>query len=143
MSYSQKMQSQAYYDQANTAAVESESAAANEACGYRPPKGQALQRATTLLSIFVGAAAVACALGLAIPYLSQLNSEKPTNVLDWWLRLGGAKSDQTFEKFVRDTAESNQRQWDEMYRNSPAYKFSNSGGFQLNGWQPQPAQSSK
>jgi len=142
VSYSQKMQSQAYYDQSNTATVESESAAANEACGYRPAKGQALQRATTLLSIFVGAAAVACALGLAIPYLSQLNSEKPTNVLDWWLRLGGAKSDQTFEKFVRDTAESNQRQWDELYRNSPAYKFNSSAGFQLNGWS-QPVQNSK
>ena len=99
MSYSQKMQSEAYFDQANSATLESDSAAADE---YRPRKGQSLQRATTLISFFIGAAAVACVLGLAIPYLSQLNSEKPTNVLDWWLRLGGAKPDQTFEKFLHD-----------------------------------------
>src|SRR5262249_57737050 len=115
------MQSEAYFDQANAATLEPDSAA--DECGYRAPRGQTLQRATTLVSIVVGAAAVACVLGLAIPYFSQLNSQKPTNVLDWWLRLGGAKPDQTFEKFLHDAAESNQQQWDDMYRNSPMYKF--------------------
>jgi hypothetical protein len=139
VNYSQKMQSEAYFDQTNTATLESDLAADE----HRPHKVQSLQRATTLISFFVGATAVACVLGLVIPYLSQLNSEKPTNVLDWWLRLGGAKPDQTFEKFLHDAAESNQQQWDEMYKNSPAYKFNSSGGFQLNGWQFQPAQNSK
>ena len=110
----------------------SDSAAADQMCDDRSPKGQSLQRATTLISIFVGAAAVACVLGLAIPYLSQLNKEKPTNVLDWWLRFGGAKSDQTFEKFLRDGVESNQREFDEMYRNSPAYQLNNSPMYQFN-----------
>ena len=132
MSYSQKMQSEAYFDQTNTATLEADSAAADETCGYRPPKGQSLQRMTTLLSIFVGGAAVVCVLGLAIPYLSQLKKDKPTNVFDWWLRFGGAKTDQTFDKFLRDTAESNERQWDEMYRNSPVYNLDTSGMHQFN-----------
>jgi hypothetical protein len=123
------MQSEAYFDQTNAAALESDSAA-TEPRGYRTPKG--LQPATTLLSIFVGAAAVVCVLGLAIPYLSQLNKDKPTNVLDWWLRFGGAKSDQTFDRFLRDAAETNQQQWDEMYRNSPAYQLNNSPMYQFN-----------
>ena len=145
MSYSQNMQSEAYFDQANSATLESDSTTADQTCGYRPHKGQSLQRATTLISIFVGAAAVACVFGLAIPYLSQLNEEKPTNVLDWWLRFGGAKPNQTFEKFVQDGVESNQREWEEMYRNSPAYQFNNSGMYQFNQsqWQFQPAQNSK
>ncbi len=145
MAYSQKMQSEAYFDQSNAATLETDSATADETRGYRPPKGQSLQRATTLISIFVGGAAVACVLALAIPYLNQLNQKKPTNVLDWWLRLGGAKQDQTFEKFLNDSIESNQREWEEMYRNSPAYQFNNSAGYQFNQsqWQFQPGQSSK
>ena len=129
MAYSQKMQSEAYFDQAT---LEADSAAADEASGYRPPKGQSLQRATTLISIFVGGAAVVCVLGLAIPYMSQLNKDKPKNVFDWWLRLGGAKSDQTFERFLQDSIESNQREFEEMYRNSPAYQLNNSPMYQFN-----------
>jgi hypothetical protein len=129
VAYSQKMQSEAYFDQAT---LEADSAAADEMSGYRPPKGQSLQRMTTLISIFVGGAAVICVLALAIPYLSQLHKDRPTNVLDFWLRLGGARSDQTFERFLQDSIESNQSEFEEMYRNSPAYQLNNSPMYQFN-----------
>jgi len=122
MSYSQKLQSEIYLGHSDTVAAGAEPSV-DETCADRPSKGQGLQRATTWISIIVGAAAVICIVALAVPYLSEVNAKKPTNVLDWWLRFGGAKPDQTFERFLQDSMEENQRQWEEMYRNSPAYQF--------------------
>lgn len=90
-----------------------------------------MQRVTTWISVFVGAAAVACIVALAVPYLSEANAHKPTNVLDWWLRFGGAKPDQTFERFLEDRMDASQREWEEAYRNSPAYNL-NSPAYQFN-----------
>jgi hypothetical protein len=75
--------------------------------------------------IGVGAAGlvVVCLALIALPYVTGIKLPKAASPIDWWLWLGGAKSDQTFEKFVRDTATKNQNDWDEKYRQSPIYQF--------------------
>jgi hypothetical protein len=80
-------------------------------------------RASRWVSVFAGAAVVACVMGLVVPYLTSATSGKKTSPIDWLIRLKGGKPDQTFEKWVRDSAETSQKEWQEMYRKSPAYQL--------------------
>jgi len=82
-----------------------------------------LERISSWIGVIAAVAVVVCLAVLAIPYLASARSGKATNPLDWWLRFGGAQSDQTFEKFLRDRSSDYQREWDENYRKSPMYKF--------------------
>jgi hypothetical protein len=56
-------------------------------------------------------------------------AEKSTHPIDWLLWFGGAKEDETFEKFVTDTIEKNQAEWDEILRESPAFNIENDPDF--------------
>jgi hypothetical protein len=80
-------------------------------------------RASRWVSVFAGAALVACVMGVAVPYLTSATSGKKTSPIDWLVRLKGGKPDQTFEKWVRDSADASQKEWQEMYRKSPAYQL--------------------
>jgi hypothetical protein len=75
--------------------------------------------------IGVGAAGlvVICLALIAVPMLTGIKLPKPANVMDWWLWFGGAKSDQTFDKALRDSAAATQREWEEKYKQSPMYQF--------------------
>jgi len=75
--------------------------------------------------IGVGAAGlvVICLALIAVPMLTGIKLPKSANVMDWWLWFGGAKSDQTFEKALRDSAAATQREWEEKYKQSPMYQF--------------------
>jgi hypothetical protein len=90
------------------------------------------QRAATWMSLMLGAAVVVCIAGIAISSLAGLKLPKSAYLIDWWLWFGGAKTDQTFEKFVRDASTKNQDNWDELYRQSPAYQLKDLQGVQFN-----------
>jgi hypothetical protein len=71
----------------------------------------------------VAGVASVCILLAAIPFLSGLGKQKRVSALDFWLRLGGASSDQTFAQFLQDSAKSTQYQLDSLSSQSPALQF--------------------
>jgi hypothetical protein len=83
-------------------------------------------KASSWISLIGGGAVAVCLLVFAAGYFIGDGTKKKTYPIDWFLRLGGAKSDQTFEKFVRDSAINSKVDWDEQYRKSPMYQFENS-----------------
>jgi hypothetical protein len=91
------------------------------------------ERANARLSRVLAFAIVVIATVLAIGYVksarssASARSKKSTSPIDWLLWFGGAKPDQTFEKYIKDTTEKNQREWDEKYRDSPASKLGQGG----------------
>ncbi|MGD9723185.1 MAG: hypothetical protein AB7O59_17770 [Pirellulales bacterium] len=97
-----------------------------------PPAG-AWERVTARLSLFVGAALAVSVMLLAIGYFAaardrvNARAKHSTHTLDWFLWFGGAKDDQTFEKFLTDSAEKSRREWEERYRESPAYQANPQG----------------
>jgi hypothetical protein len=93
---------------------------------FTPPKpsgGFAMVSATRWISIAAGAMVVICGAVLAYPYLTAPKSKKPTNAFDMFLRFGGAKEDQTFEKWLTDSLEASEGEWDKIQSESPAFKF--------------------
>ena len=129
-------------ERAAAAAKAAEEAAA-AAAAAPPPKADPWGQVYCWGSYAIGAAALVCVVALALPMLSP--SGKRSNAIDWMLWLGGAKPDQTFEKFLLDTAATNQREWEDRYRESPAYQLQSMqfDASQLNlnqgNWQPQPS----
>ena len=91
------------------------------------------ERVTSRLSLVIGAALVISVTILAVGYFTlakdrvSARAKKSTHPLDWLLWFGGAKEDQTFEKFVKDSTKKSQKEWEERYRNSPAYQFNPEG----------------
>jgi hypothetical protein len=86
-----------------------------------PPQASPLAawvRASRWISAIAGAAVVACVIVLVVPSLRSALSIKATSPIDWLIRLGGGRSDQIFEKAIRDRSEANQREWQESYRKS-------------------------
>jgi anti-sigma-K factor RskA len=81
------------------------------------------ERTASWTSLVAGVAVVSAVGVLAFPYLKSFSQRKPTNPIDLMLRFGGASRDQTFEKFIRDTATAEQQDWEELYRKSPAYQL--------------------
>jgi hypothetical protein len=73
----------------------------------------------------VGAAGVVvvCLALIAVPMVTGIKLPKSASPIDWFLWLGGAKADQTFEKALRDSAARNQQEWDAKYRESPMSQF--------------------
>ncbi len=73
----------------------------------------------------VGAAGlvVVCLALIALPMVTGIKLPKSASPIDWFLWFGGGKSDQTFEKFVKDTAKKNPLDLEEKHRQSPMYQF--------------------
>jgi hypothetical protein len=84
--------------------------------------------------IGVGAAGlvVLCLALIAIPKVTGINLPKGASPVDWFLWFGGAEKDQTFNKYLKDSAAKNQQEWDERYRQSPMYKFQGMKPIDLN-----------
>lgn len=81
-------------------------------------------RASRWISAVAGVALLAGLIGLAIPYVKKAASTKANSPVDWLVRtFTGRSSNQVVEQWIRDRDEANQRQWDEMYRNSPVYQL--------------------
>jgi hypothetical protein len=112
-----------YFERAEEASQAGDSGNPDDAARKSAATVDAWARASRWISAVAGVAVVGCTMAIAIPYFTAASSGKPTSPFDWFLRFGGARSDQTFEKWVRDSTQANQRQWEEMYRNSPAYQF--------------------
>jgi hypothetical protein len=102
-----------------------------EPAASQPSSAGILAAANSYLTLVVAAGFLICVTIVAFPDLKSAWSERPKNVLDLWLRFGGAKPDQTFEKFIIERTEADQRQWAEMYKNSPAYQLKDIPTFNL------------
>ena len=100
-----------------------------------PPAARGLEHITSRLSWIIGGAGAVCALILILSWFGlardrvNARAEKSTSAIDWFLWFGGAKEDETFEKFVTDTIEKNQTEWEEILRESPAFNFENDPDF--------------
>jgi hypothetical protein len=68
------------------------------------------ERMMRWLSITMAVAVIVCVTVVAVPYVASVSSHAPKNPIDWWLRLGGAGQDQTFQKFVKDAATKQQQE---------------------------------
>ena len=99
------------------------------------PAAGGFEHLTSRLSLVIGGAAAVCVLILVVGWFTvardrvNARAEKSTSPIDWFLWFGGAKEDQTFEKFVTDTIEKNQAEWDEILRESPAFNIENDPDF--------------
>jgi hypothetical protein len=88
----------------------------------------AAERLMSKLSLYVGGGLAACVAVAAVGYFvaagNRVNdrAKESTHPIDWLLWFGGAKDDQTFEKFVNDAIEESQRDFEEQMRSSPAYQ---------------------
>jgi hypothetical protein len=91
------------------------------------------ERAVSRLSLVMGAGLVVVIAIMALGYFNSAKdsvsarAKKSNSPIDWLLWFGGAKQDQTFEKYIRDTTAKSQEEWDERYRNSPMSQFSREG----------------
>ena len=90
---------------------------------FQPFSSSILAIANSYLTLIVAAGVILCVAMLAFPYLKSAWSNHPKSILDLWVQLGGGKSGQTFEQFIKERTDADQREWAEMYKNSPAYKF--------------------
>ena len=95
----------------------------NQSSSLRESSTASWERVTKWISLVAAGLVILCLVLVAVPYMTGIRLPKSASPMDWWLWFGGAKSDQTFEKFVRDTATKNQMDWDEKYRQSPTYQF--------------------
>jgi hypothetical protein len=132
-----------YFEQAEQERATAANAVATDT--ESPKTAEKWARAYSWISAGIALAIIACVTALAIPYLTGVGSWQRKNPIDWLLWLGGARSDQTFEKYIRDSAAANQREWDDRYRESPAFQF-DSTQFRLQpldsqqmGWHPEPS----
>jgi hypothetical protein len=80
-------------------------------------------RAARWVSFCVAGAVIFCVIAFASALMAGIQLPKSRYPIDWWLWLCGGSSDQTFESFVKNAATSNQIDWEEQYRKSPAYQF--------------------
>ena len=114
--------------------------AATESALRQDPAGRGWERATSYMTAAVGVALVIGLAALAVPYVTgaskpaSASAKKKTYPIDWLLRFGGAKKGQTFEKFIQDSTNRNDLDWEQMYRDSPASKIDSR---QMN-WKLQP-----
>ena len=102
-------------DEASTPAT---SPAAQEPLPPRVSSLAAWSRATRWISIVAGVAIFACVIVIAIPPLRTAVSTKANSPVDWIVRLCGGRTDKMFENWMREHAESNQREWQERYKES-------------------------
>jgi hypothetical protein len=110
-----------YVQQAEQARAEA--AAAQPAPTPAPRRPRTWEHAASYVSIVAAGAVLICVAAIAVPVLTSDAPKKQSNPIDLILRFGGAKSDQTFEKFLNDSIETSQREFEEKFRNSPAFEF--------------------
>ena len=133
----QELKSAQYFQTSSDSPVALESEPTEPIAPKRSPV-ETWQRVTSYTSAVAALALATCLIAVGIPYITSALSGRPKNPIDWMLRLGGAKSNQTFEKFVRDAATTPALDFDEMYKKSPMYQFKdNPIQFNTN-WQIQP-----
>ena len=122
-----KLSTAAYFEQAQQA-----DAAAAEAARSTGPSATShnrWERATSLFSLMLAGALAISLAGLAILFLASgrdgtdRRAKKATHPIDWLLRLGGAKPGQTFERYITDSVERSEREFDDIQRASPIYKL--------------------
>jgi hypothetical protein len=108
------------------------SGAATACSSESPPlRTASWEKAAAWIGVGAVGLVVLCLALIAVPMVTGIKLPKSVSPIDWWLWFGGAKSGQTFEKFVRDTATKNQQEWDEKYRQSPMYQFKGIQGADL------------
>jgi hypothetical protein len=90
------------------------------------------ERIALWISRGTAAAVAVCVTALAVSFFAGIHLPKTLNPMDWWLRFGGAKPDQTFQQFIRDASARNQLDMDKNFRKSQLYQFEQSPNFQLN-----------
>jgi hypothetical protein len=117
-----ELASSKYLQQAEQARAEA-TAAAPPPPPQPPKKKNGWENMASYTSVIAGAAALICVVAIAIPIINSAASHRPKNAIDMMLRFGGAKEDQTFEKFLKDTVESTHREIEQQLRNSPGYEF--------------------
>jgi hypothetical protein len=116
-----ELSSSKYFQQAEQARAEA--AAAAPPPPSSPKKKGGWENAASYTSLIAGAAGLICVVAIAIPVINSAASHRPKNAIDMMLRFGGAKEDETFEKFLKNTVESTQREIEEQLRNSPGMEF--------------------
>ena len=107
-------------DVANAAAQE-QTAEPSAEVAFRP--ASRLEQAAAWTGVAVAGLVVICLALVAVPMITGIKLPKGTSPVDWWLWFGGAKSEQTFDKFIKDAEAKNQQDFAEMYRKSPMYQF--------------------
>ncbi|HZZ28596.1 MAG TPA: hypothetical protein VFE46_11390 [Pirellulales bacterium] len=139
-----QLQTAAYFQPPEKNTFETDTASPAQASGSAAHNRTDWERVSTKISLVTAGAVLVCLVVLAIPYITGIQWPKSGSLGDWWLWLGGAKPDQTFEKFVKDVGAKNQLDWEAAYKRSPTYKldttpmyqFNQSSGMRFN---PQPA----
>jgi hypothetical protein len=129
--FEQSMSAEAAEAATNSASAEAAEAATNSALpGASAARGwdHAMSRISVVvgLALAVGAAAVAVPYLTAAPKFTSASAGKKTYPIDWFLRFGGAKKGQTFEKFIQDNVNRNDLDLDRMFRDSAASKIDSS-----------------
>ncbi|MCC7085460.1 MAG: hypothetical protein IT427_10675 [Pirellulales bacterium] len=133
-----------YAEQAERTRAEASAAlkAAESAAAPVSKRPHPLEQSTKYVSIAAAGAAIFCVIAIAVPMLASLGSGKRSAPIDWFLRMGGASSDQTFDKFMTDSIITNQRELERQFRNSPISEFDpeqlKSLTSELKGWQLSP-----
>jgi hypothetical protein len=117
-----ELASSKYLQQAEQARAEA-AAAAPPPSPEPPKKKSGWENAASYTSVIAGAAGLICVVAIAIPIINSAASHRPKNAIDMMLRFGGAKEDQTFEKFLQNTVEATQRDFEEQFSNSPDFEF--------------------
>src|SRR5262249_35994748 len=99
----------------------------NESVAAPPSAVGALERVTSRLSPII-AAGLAVAIGVrAMGFFTSAGAggsagqKNSTPLFDCLLGSGGAKDDQTFKNFVKDSSKKSKRKGEKKYRQSPAY----------------------
>jgi hypothetical protein len=120
------------YQQALEAAAKLPGDTADFSPAARPRAGF-WERAASRLSLLLGSALAVVVSLMALGYFNaakdsvSARAKKSNNAIDWLLWFGGAKQDQTFERYLRDTTEKSREEWEEQYRKSPISQFSREG----------------
>jgi len=115
-----------YFQQAEEARAAAVVVNSPEPLPKRQTGTDTLAQVSRWMSWIAGGAVVLCLMVFATGYFAGDGSKKKTYPIDWFLRLGGGKPDQTFEKFVRNAATSKGIDWEEQFKKSPMYQFENS-----------------
>jgi hypothetical protein len=83
----------------------------------------AISRASRWISVVAGMAILACAIAVAVPYLSAALSKKANSPVDWLIQVTtGKRSDQIVDKWIRDRTELNQQDVKKNFTSGPAFQ---------------------
>ncbi len=121
-----ELQSAKFFQQQNEPQVESGAGDSSDVSGLSEvaaSKPVAWEKVAAWMGVGASGLVVVCLALIAVPMVTGIKLPKSASPIDWFLWFGGGKSDQTFEKFVKDTAKKNPLDWEEKYRQSPMYQF--------------------